>query len=132
MTVIFMELRKTAPRTPMELWSYSWNITFTWRSEYESAAYGLESRETATSPDELADIIRRNALDPRIIGYRYERQEVLDMSAAPAHCSRCEEQYAIVPPRRWWRPCSCGGHHVYQCTNCDHQQMYPELVITCI
>ena len=130
MAIVIMDLRPAASPTPSEVWSYSWLITFTWRSALEAPTQ--ESRDTAGDPDELADIIRRRALDPRIISYRYERQERLDMSAAPRACFGCGDPYALVEPRRWWQPCACGGHHIYRCASCDHEQLYPTTVATCV
>ncbi|GIF73699.1 hypothetical protein [Asanoa siamensis] len=124
MTTILMDLRPATVPAPAEVWRSIWDITVTWRA-------GCDSRLVVDDPAKLATVVLRCSTDPRVVGYRYDRHDLLDMAASPATCFGCGEPYALARPRHWWRPCDCGGHHVYECAACAHRQTYPEVVPTC-
>jgi hypothetical protein len=137
-TVLTMLVKQSAP-TPTELWRYQWNITVRYRRTPDQPPdAALVKHLSLADPDELAKFILHTSYDPRVVSYHYERRAALDTSAAPKACPGCGTAYDRVSPQQRWQDCSCGGHIVYQCTKCGHeqlypdQQLYPDLTVTCV
>ncbi|MDG4822876.1 hypothetical protein O7635_13555 [Asanoa sp. WMMD1127] len=123
-----MDLRPATIPAPADVWRSTWHITLTWRSD---CGPGRQTHLVVDDPADLARSMVRYSADPRLVSYRFARRDLLSMDASPANCFGCGEPFSLAGPRRWWRPCACGGHHVYECVACAHRQAYPEIVSTC-
>jgi hypothetical protein len=106
---------------------WRWKITLQWHAASDSrSSYGTTETVYSDSVADLRAVVMAARHDPRVVAFRYEREEYLTGTTP----ERCPGGHPLNGPSAIrasvsWLPCHCGGHTVYTCSACGRATLDP-------